>query len=59
MTSSPERISLGCIAFFLATLLGIAAYLEPSPTGFGTHQKLGYRRVLFNFCSAFAALPAV
>lgn len=41
MTSSLDRLFLGFFALFLATLLGVAAFLEPSPTGFGTHQKLG------------------
>lgn len=36
-----ERLLAGVLALACAALLGVAASLDPSPTGVGTHQALG------------------
>ncbi len=37
-----ERVSMAAVAIGLATILGVAAFLEPDPSGMGTHQQLGF-----------------
>lgn len=36
-----ERAACACLALGAATVIGIAAWLQPSPAGHGTHQALG------------------
>ena len=38
--STKRRVLAMVVAIGAATLLGLAAYLEPSPTGLGTHTQL-------------------
>ncbi len=35
------RLALGVFGVVIVTLLIVAAFLKPSPVGFGTHQQLG------------------
>ena len=39
--SVSERIAMGCLALGLFALLALAMWMEPSPSGIGTHQQLG------------------
>ncbi len=39
--SVSERLAMGCLALGLFSLLALAMWLEPSPSGIGTHQQLG------------------
>jgi hypothetical protein len=36
-----ERVAMLGLAIVLATLLGVAAWMQPHPDGVGTHQQLG------------------
>ena len=38
--STQRRLVAGVVTLAAATVLGLAAYLEPSPTGIGTHTQL-------------------
>lgn len=40
--SRAHRILLAITAILLATLLALAAIVEPDPKGFGTHTQLGF-----------------
>lgn len=41
LASPPERIVQGSVAVVLAAALALGVFLEPSPTGMGTHSGLG------------------
>ncbi|MCA9290124.1 MAG: DUF2752 domain-containing protein [Phycisphaerales bacterium] len=43
MSATGRRVVAGIVALVCGTVLGIAAWLDPSPAGLGTHTALGMR----------------